>query len=251
MRDDFLRGAAPVSRLFNSTIEACRCGPLVYVRTLKCASSFFYNNFTQNFHWEKIDFDRIDWTNHHVFSHIMDPIERRHKGVLEYILMTGAKDLLRNSAEFKNLIQHVPMLDDHSMSYHETYGHLCWMIDWIPTGLGFDTTVDLTERLLWKYNIRILGRWDATHARPASPELLELAGILRDLWNKGDSIPPATQRYLVRDMVLFERVMRSINAGAADWDHTSWMRQRQFMPLFDDKYFGEEIDQCNLHKTSA
>jgi hypothetical protein len=215
----------------------------VYLRTLKCASSFFYNNLTETFRWEPIEFDRIDWTNHHVFSHIMDPIERRHKGILEYIIMTGTKDLLRNDENFQKMIGEIAMLDDHSMSYHDTYGHFCWLIDWIPTTLGFDTTVSLTERLLWKYNIRILDRWNTEHARVANPELLELANVLRDIWNNNQSIPAATQRYLVRDLVLYQRVMKQINAEAPDWDSTSWLRQHQMMPLFDDKYFAKEIDQ--------
>ena len=243
MRDDFNRGRVPVYTMWNKTLKACRMGPLVYIRTLKCASSFFYNNLTETFRWEPIDFDRIDWTNHHVFSHIMDPIERRHKGVLEYILMTNTQDLLRNSAEFRNLIRQVPMLDDHSMSYHETYGHLSWLIDWIPTGLGFDTTIGLTERLLWKYNIRILGRWNPNHARPASPEMLELADILRDDWNSNGGISPACQKYLVRDVVLYQQVMQSIKPDAADWDTTSWLQREQFMPCFDDKYLSKAIDQ--------
>lgn len=213
----------------------------MYVRTLKCASSFFYNNFTQKFKWDIISFDSIDWSNDHVFSHIMDPLERRHKGVLEYIVMKGAQDLVRDSKEFQNLIRHVPMLDDHSMSYHDTYGHLCWSIDWIPTTLGVNTTIALTERLLWKYNVRALERWDHSHARPASPELLELCDILRCAWNEGTSIPPASQKYLAKDMILYHRVMQGINADAPDWDQTSWLRQRYFMPLYDDKYTAEEI----------
>lgn len=228
---------------FEDSIQVCRMGPLVYIRTLKCASSFFYNNFCEHLRWEPMHFKDINWAHHHVFSHIMDPVERRHKGVLEWILMSDAQDLLRNSADFRRVIGKVAMLEDHSQSYHDRYGHCCWMIDWIPTSLGYDTTIGLTERLLWKYNIRVMGRWNKEHMHLGGPEQQELCDILRRVWNADGALPRATHHYMARDMVLYQRVMKLIDPAGEDWDHTSWLRQRQQMPLYDAKYWEEETKQ--------
>ena len=83
---------------------ALTCGPLVYLRTLKCASTFFWQSFTK-FGWVEIEFDKIDWQKQQVFSHIMHPTQRRLKGISEFIWINQTQDLLTTDSDYKKFIQ--------------------------------------------------------------------------------------------------------------------------------------------------
>ena len=69
-------------------INAYRYKNYVYLRNLKCASGFFVANF-KKFGWTQILFQDIDWETDVVFSHILNPIERRHKSIREVLVNYG------------------------------------------------------------------------------------------------------------------------------------------------------------------
>ena len=147
-------------------IKACTNGPLTYVRTLKNASSFFYNSFTGTFRWWPIDWSQIQWHETHVFSHIQDPIERRHKGVLEHIIINGCDDLLLKHRNFQQFIRHIPCTDEHTVSLFDMYGTWCHSIDWIPLYSDADQTISVTEKLLKIYGQRIFP-WCILNSSPS------------------------------------------------------------------------------------
>jgi hypothetical protein len=236
----------PINRL------ACRFENLVYVRTLKCASSFYYNNLTQSYAWQPLDYDDIDWQQHHVFSHIMDPVTRNIKAKLEYLIMNSHTDLLK-LPDFRYFFRDVAVLDEHSMSYQDYYGDHCDEIDWIPLGDPpesqrhfasifsefeeqrrrrqeqrefFTQSVVLTQRLIQHYAPQHPGfhHWRFDHARPASDQMLtDYQLLLQDHLARDDSNSLVTS-YLSHDIELYQSVLEKFNPDGVAWPDTSWLK---------------------------
>ena len=200
----------------------CTCGPLVYVRALKCASTFFWHSFNQKFGWEEIAFDNINWQTQRVFSHIMDPGRRRIKGVTEFIWMHHAQDQLADPA-YRTFVQQTPVLDMHTVSYHDNFGDHCDQIDWIPIA-NFDhqTVADLTSRMLFENGIKVFNNWHWPFEHTSEPEkrLLEqqVAQCLSEV------ATPAVDKYLHQDWMLYQQVVSRFNSNGRTWAEVSWLR---------------------------
>jgi len=207
-------------------VQACSNGPLTYLRTLKNASSFFFNSLTGNFRWWPVAWSEIQWHETHVFSHIQDPIQRRHKGILEYIIINNCTDLLTGDQDFQRLIRYVPCLDEHTVSLFDMYGSWCYSIDWIPIYSDPSDTIATTEKLLKVYGQRIFP-WDHGASRPASEHMKKLLRVIQDLWSNCDQqhLPGHTRAYLARDIDLYDQVMSKFNPNGDTWRRSSWLRQ--------------------------
>lgn len=207
-------------------IQALSCGPVVYLRTLKCGSTFFYNNLV-DWGWEEINFKDINWQTQIVFSHVMEPLRRRHKAIAEYIFMTGTWDLLRDDPKFQQFVQRVPLLDAHSVSYHDYYGQLSWLIDWIPLSEDHAENTELTQRLLnYGAGMRTFN-WNLDHAHPGHSIKKEIENKLIELWSQPQNQPREyVDFYLERDQLLYQTVMQKFNKNADTWPRTSWLRDR-------------------------
>ena len=198
------------------------CGPLTYVRTLKCASTFFWETF-KKIGWSEIRFNEIDWKNQHVFSHMMDPDQRRHKGVAEYIDMNNAYDLFYHNETFRKFVAHVPSLDQHSVSYYDQYGNYCNQIDWIPlSGHSNEESVSKTDQLLQYHGIRLFNNWNWQRVHMSTDRQKKLQKDLEDLWSENQ--PFWSNWYLERDRLLHRRVVEKFNYEAATWVESSWLR---------------------------
>jgi hypothetical protein len=205
----------------NNAIQTLTCGPLVYVRTLKCASTFFWETLKKNGWWE-IRFNDIDWKNQRVFSHILDPDQRRHKGVAEYIDMNDAYDLFYHSETFKKFVAHIPTLDQHSVSYHDQYGNYCNQIDWIPlTGRSHEQSVAKTDQLLQYYGIKLFNNWAWKRQHISTDQQKKLQKDLEDIWSQDQ--PFWLEWYLERDRDLYRRVMAKFNRDGDTWPQSSWL----------------------------
>jgi hypothetical protein len=146
--------------------NALTCGKLVYLRTLKCASTFFWNSFVR-IGWVEILFDEINWQQQQVFSHIMDPGLRRIKGISEYVWMNQTQDRLASDLDYRKFIQQTPVLDTHTVSHYENFGNYCKQIDWIPMipGANRRRVAELTGQLLCDQNIPFdHWEWSMDHA---------------------------------------------------------------------------------------
>jgi len=201
--------------------KALTCGHLVYVRTLKCASTFYWNSF-KKLGWSEIEFNQIDWRNQQAFSHMIDPDQRRHKGVAEYINLTNAYDLFYQNETFKKFITPVPCLDLHSASYYDQYGNYCNLIDWIPlSGHSHEETVAKTDLLLRHHGINVFDRWAWEQTHRSSDRQKKLVLDLEDLWCKYR--PHWGEFYLQRDRELYQRVISRFDYNAAAWPESSWL----------------------------
>ena len=130
-------------------IGALRKGSAVYVRVLKCASTFFNDNLLAQ-GWELTDYYKIDWNNDFVFAHIIDPVVRRHKGLAEYIDMCGLTQLYLTNTKLQTLLTSCVFLDRHSMPYSTLFNLRLHDIFWIPLSHDHEKNVMTTQDILNK-----------------------------------------------------------------------------------------------------
>ena len=208
-------------------VRACSCGPLVYLATLKCASTFFYYNLVRNYKWDEISFANINWASQRVFSHIMEPFDRRHKGVAEYLCMTNTNDLWYSNPNFQRMINGAVMLDEHSMSYADYYGHYVWMIDWIPLNSDHATVLEFTKRLMSSYGIKLLDKWDMNLVHQGTKEKKQLALDLKQSWENNSELGHSVKVYLERDLNLYHNVVKNFNTFGDTWNQISWFKDRE------------------------
>ena len=205
-------------------IEVC-CDPnyqLVYLRTLKCASTFFYRNLCDNLGWIEIAWNDIDWRKQHVFSHMLHPVVRRHKGVAEVLDMLGLNDgNFIQDPRVQNLLRFAPLLDDHSSSYWDTYGGACWSIDWIPLTGTFEDNIHRTNVLLATYGVST-DKWNLDLRHESNAHKMDLTQRLATLWGQHQDKPDYVCQYLEKDLSLWHRVTYNFNPAADNWWDMSW-----------------------------
>ena len=201
---------------------ACTCGPLVYLRTLKCASTFFWTSFSR-FGWVEIAFDQINWQQQRVFSHIIDPDLRRIKGVAEFVWMNHAQDQLATDPAYQTFIQQTPALDAHTVSHYENFQDHCDQIDWIPIDdSNHQTAADLTSLMLFDHGIKIFNRWSWQHRHTGNADKKSIAQQVTKCLMHADT--PDVDKYLQQDRVLYQRVLDRFNPGGKSWAEVSWLR---------------------------
>ncbi len=208
-----------------SNIECLTNGPMVYVRNLKCASTFFGSSFEKCWRWEPINWKDINWEYQHVFAHILEPLERRFKGIAEYINMHNLDSLFHENIDFQNFVKNVVSLDVHSSSYYDTFGNLMYHIDWIPiSGYTHNQVIDFTERLMRHYGIRTLKNWDWNSVHYTQPEKKATEQKLKQLCNFQSHIPREILWYFERDIKLYQQVYKKFDPEASHWSETTWLR---------------------------
>ena len=207
-------------------IECLRWNNLVYVRTLKCASEFFYRNFDETSSWEKINWDQIDWSQDRVFSYIMDPVRRRHKGIAEFLIHHRLTEQLFDNSKFAELVSHLPFLDEHSAGMYTIYEDYADQIDWIPLSLNHAQGVKYTNLLLESYNHPLI-KWNNEFVHTTDNYMKEIFEKIEQLW----LIEPnelAVRCYFEKELRLFERVHTKFNYNGDNWNEISWLRDVRF-----------------------
>jgi hypothetical protein len=200
-------------------------GHMVYVRNLKCASTFFGSSFKKCWRWEPIRWHDIDWKTQHVFGHVLDPIQRRFKGLAEYINQHNLNDLLHTNINFQNFVKNAVCLDEHTSSYHDAFGNLVYHIDWIPiSGYTHDQVIGFTERLLRHYGIRTLKNWDYDNVHRTHPVKQAVEQKLRQLCSDQATWPQSVSWYLEKDVRLYKHINQQFDSTAETWADTSWLR---------------------------
>lgn len=207
------------------SIQCYTNGHIVYVRNLKCASTFFGSSFEKCWRWEPILWSNINWETQHVFGHMLDPIQRRFKGLAEYINMHDLNNLFHDNIYFQNFVKNAVVLDEHTSSYHDTFGNLVYHIDWIPiSGYTHDQVIDFTERLLRHYGIRTLKNWDYDNVHLTHPAKQAVEKKLKNLFNDQNTWPQSVSWYLEKDVQLYRHIHNKFNSTAETWADTSWLK---------------------------
>lgn len=182
-------------------IECARWCNLVYARTLKSGSEFFYKNFVVTAKWEPMTWRDIDWDSDHVFSYIMDPIQRRHKGMAEYLFVNHALHLL-DDLYFDRIIAQAPFLDEHSASMRTVYGDRIKDIHWIPMSQNdHDLAQRLTDQLLTEHGHTAIA-WNKEFIHTTENYIGPAYRTLKSLWEQ-DPFVGITRFYFQEDIELY------------------------------------------------
>lgn len=186
--------------------DCCRFNNLVYARTLKAGSEFFYKNFTQTAGWRPMKLEEVDWNYHTVFSYIMDPIHRRHKGISEVIIQTHTADLLlNNKGNFSNLLKQVPYLDGHSASLHAVYGNNVNKINWLLMTNDHSVAIEETNRFLAEHSAPPV-EWNTKFTHATDSYMKEIFVLVKSLWENNPSCDDTVRNYFQKDIELFNQV---------------------------------------------
>lgn len=203
-------------------VECLRWNNLVYVRTLKCGSEFFYRNFSETAGWEKIQWDQINWDNDCVFSYIMDPIRRRHKGIAEFLIHHRLTQQLFENPQFAELVSHLPFLDEHSAGMHTIYDDYADKIDWIPLSLDHNQGIKYTNILL-ESNGHPPIEWNAEFVHTTDNYMKDIFEKISDLWATEPN-ELAVRCYFEKEVRLLEQVHNKFNYQGKTWKEVSWLR---------------------------
>ena len=210
-------------------IEVLRYNNLVYLRTLKCASTFFYWNFNKNLMWQEISWSSIDWKNDHVFSHIMEPVKRRHKAVAERLFMFDLCDQYINNLNLQECLEHSLTLDQHGESYSTRYGTACNRIDWIPLQPNNHDNIRLTEILLDNSGVNNIN-WNYSYSHTGENIKTQVEKILETRWNQAlyqGKLLEWQQNELQQDIDLYKNITQSFDRNATSWCNMSWLSQEK------------------------
>jgi hypothetical protein len=204
-------------------VDCARWKNLVYVRTLKCGSEFFYRNFTEVAGWKPIKFVDIDWEKDHAFSYCMDPIKRRHKGIAEFLIHTKTTELLFEHSGFSELIAQVPFLDEHSVALTTLYQDKIDLIDWIPLSGNHGDSVKFTQKMLTHFGHDRIN-WDYEMSHSTNVYMDPLYNKIKDLWEKDGSVAAPTKFYFLKEIEFWMTLNQKFNTHGNSWYEISWLR---------------------------
>lgn len=203
--------------------EIYRYKNLVYLRTLKCGSTYYSKMFT-NAGWNRSSADAIDWNVDHVFSFIMDPYERRLKGLTQYIFNHNQQSLLEIESFFW---KHVLYIDPHAMPYSVCYGKYIDKIDWIPLdcqNFAPDLAKNMLSSLLSLHNAPY--EFLPNKENESSQQQLEIYNAIKAKTGDGSWL---LHRGLEDDADLYRRVCAGISPWylghlEKTWKDISWLK---------------------------
>jgi hypothetical protein len=167
----------------------------------------------------------IDWDYHHVFGHMLDPVQRRFKGLAEYINMHNLNELFLNNVNFQNFVTNAVVLDEHTSSYHDTFGQSIYHIDWIPiSDYTHNQVIEFTERLLKFHGVRRMSDWDYSNVHRTHSEKQIIQQKLEQMCEKQCYWPQSVTWYLEKDVKLYNHINNKFDSAAETWEKTSWLR---------------------------
>lgn len=124
-----------------------RHGNLVYARSFG-VDEHHWVNFFISLGWQPITIDEVNWDLDHVFSFIIDPVERRNRALVESIVVSGTGHLIDDPG-FQKLICYLPMSGLNSMSLTDIWQDYTNKITWLPDDLkhvdGYQLLVKFAE----------------------------------------------------------------------------------------------------------
>lgn len=152
-----------------------------------------------------MSYDSIDWDYHTVFSYIMDPVQRRHKGISEVIVATGTQELLQNNRDFGNIIKQVPFLDAHSASLYDIYGDRVNNINWLLMTEDHSVAVEETDRFLAAYSAPPIN-WNREYTHATGSYMSSVFDTVKSLWENNPTYDDTVRNYFSKDIDLYNQV---------------------------------------------
>lgn len=208
-------------RWISDHVECLRMDKLVYVRYDISKGTVYYPILQHN-QWKKIEFNEINWDEDHVFSFILDPVERYLSGIsfdllynpeLTEILLDRGTDL------FKKLLVITP----HSVPLHNIFFDYMEHIDWIPAGQGFDDETNF-KKLCDHHSIKL--DWNTAVIDPSFTNIYDIKGPVRSMFeNDFGSGTRQIWSMLAKDIDFYKKILDRFNGDAVLWPDVSWKSQ--------------------------
>jgi len=195
---------------------------LVYIGNFKVASSYFLY-WLEAHGWKSIQMLDIDWHVDHVFSHIMDPMVRRHKGMAEFLDMFSLCDKLTDDQSLFQFLQ-APYLDCHSCPMSIMFKNKINAIDWIPVDVKTIDYYSLTECLLNKHGVEV--KFDREKIHQSSQKKLNWYGVVEAHFKGNLQYSDLIPCTFSEDVALYNNVLYNIHANGDSWDDISWINNK-------------------------
>jgi len=205
-------------RWISHQVEFLRMEKLVYARYNISKGGVYFPILEYN-QWKKIDFNEINWQDDHVFSFILNPVERYISGIsydlfcnpeLTEILLEQGQDLL------KNLLVITP----HSVPLHNIFFDHIEHIDWIPAGPGWDDETNF-KKLCDHHGIEL--DWNTAMIdltfKKADVIRNKVSAILENDLGIGSCY---LWTMLAKDQDLYKKVLDNFDGSAVSWPEVSW-----------------------------
>lgn len=179
---------------------------LAYVAIPKCACTYHGTMFN-DMGWKKIKLAEVDIKNTNFFGLIMHPLERRHKGVAEWIVKSYYENKLVpsksnpwlpepnevnwdqlnkdiNTKYFKNLLTSLAFADFHSMPYYLMLGSMLDKTNWIPMDIMSKSETQISLMNFFKlhgHNIQL--PLDITPLHVSDEQQLQIYNTVKEIFN--------------------------------------------------------------------
>lgn len=153
-------------------------------------------------------YNDIDWGYHTVFSYVMDPIQRRHKGISEIIIATGTQDLvLKNPDNFLAILKQIPFLDAHSASLHDIYGERVQDINWLLMTTDHQVAIKETEKFLAQHSAPAI-EWNAEYTHATESYMSEIFVHVKAVWESTEEPQKdfTVDNYFLADIELYNQI---------------------------------------------
>lgn len=205
-------------RWISDNVECLKMDKLVYIRYEISKGSFYYPMLEFN-KWKKINFNEIDWTNNHVFSFILDPVDRYLSAVsFDLIYNPELTEILLNQGY--NLFKKLLIITPHSIPIHNIFFEYAELIDWIPVGPGFEDELNF-RKLCDYHNIKI--NWNTAVTLPDYKKITDIKDKLKVMLENDIGIGT---RYLwsmlAKDIDLYKKILENFKSDGVRWPDVSW-----------------------------
>ena len=127
---------------------------LVYIPTLKCASSYFGKTLADDNNWQQITINEVDWTNQTVFGFLLHPRLRYAKGAATDMFDVGIENIVMTYVGAR-FWEYPPILGVHTVPITQVYKDVYHQVHWIPLDCEYiDYSKEIVE-LCKKHNEQI------------------------------------------------------------------------------------------------
>lgn len=224
----------------NATTEICVYKDLAFVPIAKCAY-VYYTTLFNNLGWEKVSLKDVDLKNIKLFGVVMHPLQRRLKGISQWLVFSYQKNQNSNfltnpwikssapdidwdqlfidiqSTYLKNIIRSVFISDVHSMPYSLEFGSLLDKINWIPMDIMSDNDVKLSMMNFFKFqgfNIQL--PLDDKRLHISSDNQNKIFNIVKSEFYNNDTNLVNFHKLYSNDLKLYYNL---IDTFSLDWQH--------------------------------
>jgi hypothetical protein len=221
------------------TLAICVYENLAYVPVPKCAQCY-YGTVFNNLGWKKVMLSDVDIENTTFFGTMMHPLQRRLKGITEWLVdsyrigeleMSTANpwmQVLRDvnwsqlksdikTTHFKNMLKSLTVGDSSSMPYTTMFGSLLNKVNWIPMDTMTSDQAKISMMKLFNlhgHSIQLpLGD---QHIHVSSANQLEIFEIIKSIFYNNPEQHYNLYKFYGNDLKFYYNLLDNFSP---DWQH--------------------------------